>query len=603
MRAFELVALTGVVLGAIACAPAPDADDETDDEGALSSFHGKRIGAFDHTLPDVDAIGYDAEILVDGRNPGAEHFGATVTGTYVATRALTALELDFDGNDVERITVDGRAATFSRSGTTLRIELGREIPIGQAFTAAVKYHGNVFQADGKDRDDYAGFGGLMVARQSRAERTLYASLNWPQKARRWLPLRDHPRDGAMFALKATFPNQMTVVSNGKRVSEKDNRDGSKTWSYEALTPMPTYDFFVAASDAWKETVGTASGSRVEVHSYAYAQDEPMAGPIFGDTPSAMDFYANVFGPYQWGDRVSYFEIPIYAGGIENATVIGMDETLFDSTAAAEARQVAFHEMAHHWSGNLVRYGTWNDFWLSEGFTEYLTRRAIQAHDGPDAVREVWRRTMRDGLIGERDALHAVRPPDPEKDVLTFFDDVVYAKGAFVLKMLEDRVGTDRFTKFLRSWFDKHAFGHVTTADFERELTEAVGSDVSRFFQQWIYGEYHPELKISWTRVDAGNVDLTVEQTQTKGPQEGFELPYELDVTVRGQKQRVKLDLSGRSTTKRLTITSDPQTITPDPDEHAYAVTACSSATRCKDGYHCESSFCMPQYATDRHARP
>lgn len=37
--------------------------------------------------------------------------------------------------------------------------------------------------------------------------------------------------------------------------------------------------------------------------------------------------------------------------------------------------VAIHEIAHSWTGNLVTCQNWTNFWLNEGFTVFLERKA------------------------------------------------------------------------------------------------------------------------------------------------------------------------------------------------------------------------------------
>jgi hypothetical protein len=53
--------------------------------------------------------------------------------------------------------------------------------------------------------------------------------------------------------------------------------------------------------------------------------------------------------------------------------------------------------------------------------------------------------------------------------------VPYIKGALFLRRIEELVGRAAFDPFLRSWFDRHAFRSVTTADFlawlSRELLD------------------------------------------------------------------------------------------------------------------------------------
>ena len=115
----------------------------------------------------------------------------------------------------------------------------------------------------------------------------------------------------------------------------------------------------------------------------------------------------------------------------------------------------------------MRIRTWNDFWLSEGFTEYLTARFLSANDGPEAKKAVFRGYLTQALDADRDNAHPVRPADPEVDVLTIFDATSYQKGALVLHALERVVGEDKLIEFLRGWFDRHAFSAVLTSDLRR----------------------------------------------------------------------------------------------------------------------------------------
>jgi aminopeptidase N len=354
--------------------------------------------------------------------------------------------------------------------------------------------------------------------------------------------------------------------------------------------MPPYDVFLAAHDKWK--VHESKSGEIALHAYVYERDADAAAAIYGDVPAALDFYGKTFGPFLWGKDMRYVEMPMYAGGMENATCVGMDDTMFPKSERAEARHVAFHELAHHWSGNGLRIHSWNDFWLSEGFTEYLTRRFVESHDGADAGRAMWRDTLRAGLAAEADRLHPVRPPDPEKDVLGFFDDVVYEKGSWVLKMLEHRVGREAMDDLLRAWFAAHRFKSATTADFVKHAETKTGQSLDRFFADWIYGSGHPEIRAKATRVDDRTVEVTVEQVQKTGL---FELPVEIEIGQGAQSARVVVSLKNKTATARVAASFDPARIVVDPDEKAYLVATCDTGSRCRDGYRCGAgNVCLPQ---------
>jgi aminopeptidase N len=549
----------------------------------------------DRTLPDVDAIHYAIELKVEDAKE-QETFVAEVRGTFVATRAITELTLDFEGNEVDEVEVAASPARYRRDGATLVIELPARVETGQTFATRIRYHGALMQTDRADPDDFAAFGGLMVKQRNPDGRRIFTSLDWPRKARRWLPLRDHPRDAAMVTITATFPAAFVVLANGKREGVDENADGTRTWHYDARTPMPTYDFHVSAYDDWKLRE-TASTSRVPIATYTYGGAQAVAPGIYDDVAKVLDFYESTFGRYRWGS-LTFIEEPIFGGGMENASVVSMDETLFADPEGSDARKTAFHELGHHWSGNLVRYRTWNDFWLSEGFTEYLTARAVGAVDGPAAEREVYLGYLSETLGADRENPHPVRPPGrDEVDVLSIFDAIPYQKGALVLRMIEGMIGREAMTAFLRSWFDKHAFQAVTTADLERELTEATGRDLRRFFETFVYSGYHPELRVT-LETDADGPFIRVEQLQAQGPESGFVFPLVVEVTdAGGAAERLTIDVDARTTTVRL---ARPATaIKPDPDGYVLGTFTCGrSGGSCNEGYRCiayaAESLCVPR---------
>jgi aminopeptidase N len=568
--------------------PPPDASSE--DELRF------RTTDVDTSLPDVDAVGYEIDLRVNDV-PGRETYAADVKGSYVATRDLTELTLDFDGNTIDDIQISGRKATHRRDGSRLVIKLPQPVANGRTFTSRIRYHGSVVQADGANPNDFAAFGGFNIRQRNAENKRIYSSLSWPSKARRWLPLRDHPADGAMVAMNLTFPRSFTVIGNGKQTSKTENGDGSSTWHYEALTPMPAYDFHVSAYENWKVD-STKSAAGIPMTTYMYSNAHRVQKGVYGDLPKSIDFFEQKFGKYRWGS-LSFIEEPIFGGGMEHASVVSMDETLFPDPV--EARKTAVHELAHHWSGNLVRIRTWNDFWLSEGFTEYLTARFLAANDGPEAKKQVYRGYLTEVLAADKSNPHPLRPADPEIDVLTIFDAIPYQKGALVLHALERVVGEEKLIAFIKGWFDRHAFEAVTTAELQKELSEATGQDLSKFFAGFVFAGYHPEVRVTFAALAGGETELKVEQLQTKGPASGFVFPLDVDlIDDAGKSERFSVNVTGRTTTKRVRAARVPVSVVVDANELMLGTVACgqSGGGTCKDGYRCAPqgalSVCVPR---------
>ena len=75
------------------------------------------------------------------------------------------------------------------------------------------------------------------------------------------------------------------------------------------------------------------------------------------------------------------------------------------------------------------------------------------------------RPLRGNTRGNRSVRRRARPRIPT----TALTAVPYGKGAAFLRMLERHVGRERFDAWLRSYFDRHAFGSMTTPQFVEDL--------------------------------------------------------------------------------------------------------------------------------------
>ena len=532
----------------------------------------------------VDALHYDITLKVDD---GAGSFLADVVGTYATTASLGELPLDFEGNEVDAAFVGATRTTFRREGARLLVAL----PPGTAspFDVRVQVHGAVGIAERMNADDLGNFGGLMLRQKNLEGGRIYTTMSWPQKTRRWLPLRDHPRDGATVAMHATFPARYHVLSNGIAQEPVANDDGTRTWGYAADTPMPPYAIHVSAYDRWN--VGTArSASGIPITTYTYPKHASTVRQVYGEAPAALDFFERTYGPYRW-KTLAYAEEPIFGGGMEHATVVSMDDGLVDDPAWA--RKTVWHEMAHHWSGNLVRLRTWNDFWLSEGLAEYLTARAFGAIDGPDAMREQLRGYLVDALETERQSPHPIAPQGNEVDVASVYDAISYHKGAVVLHHLAHMIGEEAMTAFLRGWFERHAFQAVTTKDLETELSAASGRDLSGFFRTFVYGSGHPHVTVTFEPKSAGT-QLTIRQELVDGARAAFSFPLDLDLSNGDDVQRVTVDVSDKLTTKLVTPGFVPSRVVVDPDAVLVGTLGCGGAksATCPDDYRCKSNRCV-----------
>jgi hypothetical protein len=101
-------------------------------------------------------------------------------------------------------------------------------------------------------------------------------------------------------------------------------------------------------------------------------------------------------------------------------------------------------------------------------------------------------------------------------------------------MLRRVVGDSAYFATMRAYYADPRFAHgaAQIEDFQEVCETVSGMDLDYFFQEWIYGEYYPKYRSSYTWDLAGggysNVYVHLDQTQTSDPTH-FTMPVEIKV--------------------------------------------------------------------------
>ena len=300
------------------------------------------------------------------------------------------------------------------------------------------------------------------------------------QARTWIPLQDSPGVRVTWSAMINAPEGVVAVMAGDPDVDSHEPKGvvdlmdsvrfdrparPNPFFFRMSQPIPSYLIALAVGDLAFRPLGPRTGVWAEPSVLAKAAHE------FADTEAMVKATEARFGPYRWG-RYDLLVLPpsFPFGGMENPKLTFATPTILAGDRSLVA--LVAHELAHSWSGNLVTNATWNDFWLNEGFTVYLERRIVEAVYGVDrakmeAVLGVGELREELGRLDARDQTLqlSLKGRDPD-DGMT---QVAYEKGALFLTELERVFGREQFDRFLRAYFDAHAFQSITTADFATYL--------------------------------------------------------------------------------------------------------------------------------------
>jgi aminopeptidase N len=436
-------------------------------------------GVGDRLFPLLGNGGYDVRhYLLDLRFArGLHRLEAAVTVVADATQALSRFDLDFDGNTVEAVTVDGLPAHWQRKGGELIVSPASPIAAGAAFRVAVDYGGLVERQSGDTYEPgWLGSGPeLVLAPQPTAAHDIF-------------PSSDHPSDKATFTVRLTVPRGLTAVANGDLSSREAGRTET-TWQYDLREPMATELVQVAVGNF--VVLRRPGPHGVGLRDVVPAGRAHQLEPALRRTAAQLTWLEGLVGPYPF-DVYGLLAADIRGGfGLETQTLtlLGADDLAFGPRAATDELMV--HELAHQWFGDSVSPRSWSDLWLNEGHATWYQLLYASEHGGRDFERAMRRAYTEANVLRAKDGPVALPKGGP--GVFDLFTDNVYAGGALVLYALRQEVGDPVFRAIERTWVAENRGRSVSTADFIEHASQIAERDLGPFLRAWLYGNTVPPM--------------------------------------------------------------------------------------------------------------
>lgn len=412
--------------------------------------------------------------------------------------------------EVTAVRKNGYTVPFSHSTELLTVNLAQYYNPGDQFTIRVEYNGHPYGGAIWDGMRFDEFDGHPVA----------FTICEPFGSRNWWPCKDFPFDKADSAeiivehQAYIGPRDIDCVSNGVLISKIG--DGTTfTSHWMERHPIATYLVALSITDYsrimqyWEYEPG--KNMPVEQYHFAGVPPSSMSGATYymvNYTIPSLDALSYYFGRYPFYDEKYGHTQMVGGGAMEHQTSTSIGHNF-------NTEYVIAHELGHHWAGDNVTCEDFHHIWVNEGFASYTEVLYFEYTYGSSYAYS-W--------LLSQEHINAGTPyvEDIEHDPI--FDGItVYDKGSWLAHMLRQQMGDSLFFPAMQDFYLTSEFAgrSATTEDLCAHVSQYYGSDMSWFFDAWVYQNHQPNYKYSHSSEplptrDGYLVTLVLEQQNTDG---------------------------------------------------------------------------------------
>jgi hypothetical protein len=314
-----------------------------------------------------------------------------------------------------------------------------------------------------------------------------------------------------FDLIFHCPEQLRLVSTGEPVSD-EVVGGVRTVHRQTQMPEGLAGFNLGD---YKQSAEEHGLYRVEC--YANKPAGAGLGNIAQETENLLDYYTQ-----RWTKlpihSLCVSPIPGYFGqGFPGLVYLSTLSYLRPEERPARLRgqpldtffsaMLLAHEVAHQWWGNIVIPADYRTGWLVEAMANYSALQFLEKQAGraaADAVLDRYRGELTEEKNGK--LVDAAGPVDFGQRLIEaaspdIWRAIIYEKGTWILRMLEQRMGEDGFNKMQVRLLEEFAAKPVTNEEFRKVASEFIPAGqpdrtLATFFDTWVYGTGIPKLTLT-----------------------------------------------------------------------------------------------------------
>ncbi len=487
--------------------------------GAIPSFSQKIFSRSDTLRGSItperawwDLKHYNLTLEID---PKIKFIKGSNTITYEVLSDAKVLQIDLqEPLQITSIIQNGQSLSFTREGAVHWVNLLKQQQPGQLEQIQIHYEGIPKEAIRPPWD-----GGITWQKDSNGL-PFIASSNQGIGSSIWWPLKDHPADEVdSLDMHVTVPKGLMDVSNGRLVQIEVGKE-TDTFHWKVVNPINDYGVNINVGDYvhFGEKYAGEKGT-LDMDYFVLRENLEKAKVHFQDAKRMMQAFEHWFGPYPfYEDGFKLVDAPYlgmehqssvtYGNGYQNG-YLGRD--LSGTGWGLKFDFIIIHEAGHEWFANNITYKDVADMWIHESFTNYSESLFLDYHYGKEAGQAYVRGTR----MNIQNDIPIIGP----YGVNQRGSGDMYYKGGNLLNMLRELLQNDeKWRRILRGLNQTFYHQTVTTEQIEAYLSEHMGMNLSKVFDQYLrdnripileYYQLEGELHYRWIN-SVMNFDMPVD---------------------------------------------------------------------------------------------
>lgn len=477
----------------------------------------------------------------------------------ISTIYLYLLNLNVDSI----VCSDYEISTFSYNDSIITVNFASAPVADQPFDLNVYYNG-------APQKDPSGWGGFYFS-GSYAFNMGCGFQDVPHNyGRVWYPCNDNFTDKATYTTIITTQSENTAISSGELAETVvDEEAGKTTYRWELTQDIPTYLQSVAVGPYYHYH-GTYLGvsREIPVDIYGYPSDSAKIAGSFYRLDTSLRVYETLYGEYPW-QRIGYVLVNFSSGAMEHVgnISIGRDFVIY---GPGVYETLYYHELSHHWFGNLVTCASAEDMWLNEGWATYSETIWKEFVCGATEGR-TYRHNAHYNVLTQTYIDDGYQPLSPFP-VDNTYSSTVYDKGASTVHTLRYYLGEDVFFETVRAYLQEYSYKNATSYQFRDFISQHTGVDMTPFFDAWVFtkGFLHFSIDSTHTVANGDNYDVTVYVRQKLLERETFADNNRVEIAFMKPDLSVEtrvLEFSGETGEQTFTLPFEPAAVLCDYYEH------------------------------------